>query len=121
MWTKWRDWIVNGFKDVTPKGIAKKLGAAGAAGLVSYGALQLGEPPSQQQYLLDAQEGWLHRQVSGAQHWIERHPAITGTLAGCAAGSFVPVVGTIIGCATGATVGATIGSDERDARKEEQG
>lgn len=65
-------------------------------------------------------EGWLQRRYKGVTSWVGRHPALTGTVAGCVAGSWVPVIGTVIGCATGATIGATIGSDERSEEKHDR-
>lgn len=113
----------------TPKGIAKKMAGVGVAAGVAVGAVSLGDTTTStpaasttMQPLLgmDATEGWLQRRLDGAKAWVKRHPAITGTVAGCAAGSVVPVVGTVIGCATGATVGYTIGSDEREGRMEDR-
>lgn len=101
--------------------VAKYAAVVGASGLVAYGAISLGEEPEPKPaYLFDSTESWLQKRMDGAKAWIKRHPAITGTVAGCAAGSFVPIVGTAIGCATGATVGYTIGSDERAGRAEDK-
>lgn len=126
-WDKWSEWLATGFKRLAPAGIAKKLGIATVAGFTAYGAVNLGSPPERTGWvpmdeptvsLFDAQEGWLQRKMTGAKEWIGRHPAITGTIAGCVGGSVVPVIGTAIGCVSGATVGYYVGSDERDAAKE---
>lgn len=106
--------------DWMPKGIAKKFGAPAAlAGLLSYGVVS-GSQPSSVQYLVPQTPPPECGLVCKSKQWVNRHPAITGLAVGCAAGSWVPVVGTIVGCATGATVGYTIGSDERAARQEEK-
>lgn len=130
-WSKWITWLHEGFKKYLPPGIAKKVGVVTVAGLASYGTVQLGvnEPvvldePNPLMLVIpdptpaDAAESWLQRRMNGARQWIGRHPAIAGTVAGCAAGSFVPIIGTALGCVSGATVGYTIGSDERDAAAE---
>ena len=110
--------------DLKPKGIAKKFVApAAVAGLVSYGAITISDDMSN--FAVEGEKlGLLQEGSCGlgckTKAWVNRHPAIAGGLAGCAAGSFVPVVGTIVGCATGATVGYTIGSDERAGRAEER-
>jgi|SRR6185369_8861119 len=59
--------------------------------------------------------------VKGTKAWAARHPALSGAVAGAAAGTTLfPGIGTIGGAIAGAGLGATIGGDERNEEDQER-
>lgn len=91
------------------------------AGAVSYGAVSLPPPTPFYGAVGDGVEGFFQRQVDAGRKWVQRHPSISGAIAGGIAGTTIfPGIGTIGGIVAGATVGATVANDERGARKEER-